>query len=220
MKQRYLTESNIQDVTSGIINKCFDVHNRKHKVEFEKNRVALIVVDMQNYFLSPDSPAFIPSAEAITDNINKLIEAFDSSNQPVIFTRHSNTHDNAGMMAVWWSRLLSADSNYFPISDKIDYSDRFVTIDKHQYDAFYQTKLEDILLSANINTLVITGVMTNLCVETTARTAFIRNFQVVLPADATAAYNLEFHEASLLNLSYMASEICSTNDLIGRLNYN
>ena len=59
--------------------------------------------------------------------------------------------------------------------------------------------------------------MTNLCCETTARSAFIRGFDVIMPVDATAAYNYEFHLATFLNLAYMFTRPVKTESLVGML---
>lgn len=77
-----------------------------------------------------------------------------------------------------------------------------VLLNKTQYDAFYETDLNEILARNHISQVVITGVMTHLCCETTARSAFVRGFNVFLPVDATATYNREFHQSSLQNLSH------------------
>ena len=71
-------------------------------IVFHPERAALLVLDMQDYFLREGSHAFIPSAPAILPNIEKLIESFYEANRPVIFTRHLNT--DAGMMSRWWAR--------------------------------------------------------------------------------------------------------------------
>ena len=85
---------------------------------------------------------------------------------------------------------------------------------KAQFDAFFETDLEERLKEAGIKQLIITGVMTNLCVESTARSAFIKGFDVVLPVDATAAYNYEFHLATFLNYAYLFTRPVKTADLI------
>ena len=75
-------------------------------------------------------------------------------------------------------------------------------LEKEQYDAFFGTDLEDWLRERNVQQLVIGGVMTHLCCETTARSAFIRGFEVFFLIDGTATYTLEFHRSSLLTLSH------------------
>ncbi|MCK4594746.1 isochorismatase family protein, partial [bacterium] len=68
--------------------------------------------------------------------------------------------------------------------------------------AFFETPLEALLNEKQVTQLVICGVMTHLCCETTARSAFVRGFQVILPVDATATYTKELHRATLLTLSH------------------
>ena len=75
-------------------------------------------------------------------------------------------------------------------------------LDKSQYDAFYQTSLEGHLRAEGVTQVVICGVMTHLCCETTARSAFTRGFQVFFTVDGTATYNMDHHRATLVNLSH------------------
>ena len=89
-----------------------------------------------------------------------------------------------------------------PLSQITPELDAGYTIEKTQYDAFYQTALEDLLKEKGITQVVITGVMTHLCCETTARSAFMRGFTVFFPIDGTATYNEDFHRSTLLNLSH------------------
>lgn len=72
--------------------------------------------------------------------------------------------------------------------------------DKTRYDAFHGTQLEAELLQRGIRTVAISGVLTNMCCETTARAAFVRDFDVIFLADANATTFHEAHRASLRNL--------------------
>ena len=73
---------------------------------------------------------------------------------------------------------------------------------KHRYSAFYNTDLETILRCLKVEDLVITGIMTNMCCESTARDAYFRDYRVFFPADGTGSINEEMHLASLLNLAF------------------
>ncbi len=64
------------------------------------------------------------------------------------------------------------------------------------------TSLEQELRSRGVEQVVVTGVMTHLCCETTARTAFVRGFEVFFCVDGTATYTEAFQRASLLNLAH------------------
>jgi nicotinamidase-related amidase len=75
-------------------------------------------------------------------------------------------------------------------------------VDKHRYSSFYNTDLETVLRCMKIEDLIITGVMTGMCCESTARNAYYRDYRVFFPADSTGRINEEMHLASLLNLSF------------------
>nr|MBN1164530.1 isochorismatase family protein [Candidatus Krumholzibacteriota bacterium] len=176
---------------------------------------ALLVLDMQDYFLREDSHAFIPSAPAIIPAVNKLAVSFQAGGRPVWFTRHLNTREDAGMMDPWWRELISGEEASSRISAALDTRGAEVII-KSQYDAFYRTGLEEELHRRKVKQLVITGVMTHLCCESTARSAFARGFAVFLPVDATATYNRNFHRASLLNLAHGVAIPLLASDIWGR----
>ena len=165
------------------------------------HQAALLVLDMQRYFLDETSHAFIPSAPAIIPRIQSLQSTFINRHLPVIHTRHMNTPQNAGLMNSWWKELMIETNPLSEITADIQNNYAAVFI-KSQYDAFYKTDLEQWLIGKHISQVVITGVMTHLCCETTARSAFMRGFQVFFTVDATATYNRQFHQASLLNLTH------------------
>jgi isochorismate hydrolase len=90
-------------------------------------------------------------------------------------------------------------------------------IHKSTYDAFQGTELQDELISRNINTVVVTGTMTNLCCETTARSAFCKNFDVLFVGDATSTCSDEMHHSSLINLSFGFARVVGTRQLLKQL---
>ena len=174
---------------------------RHHIQPFTPQASALLILDMQDYFLEPDSHAYIPSAAAILPNLKALIDAYALHRLPVIFTQHLNTPENAGSMKTWWHDLIAPQNSLSAITDQIDLS-KGTLVQKTQYDAFYNTDLEDLLRGKNVRQVVICGVMTHLCCETTARSAFVRGFEVFFTIDGTATYNQDFHLATLMNLSH------------------
>ena len=80
---------------------------------------------------------------------------------------------------------------------------------------FIRRDLEKLLREKGVTQVVICGVMTHLCCETTARSAFMRGFEVFFPVDGTATYNLAFHRASLINLAHGFATIVLMKDTIG-----
>ena len=105
------------------------------------------------------------------------------------------------MMAFWWRDLVNVNDSMSHLIEELEPS-KGIVINKSQYDAFYNTELESLLKANEVTQVVICGVMTHLCCETTARSAFVRGFRVFFTVDGTATYNEDFHVASLLNLSH------------------
>jgi isochorismate hydrolase len=138
--------------------------------------------------------------------LHDLVTAYAACHLPIIYTRHVNTTHNAGLMASWWCDLIQPDSLLSQIAAQFDLSLGRV-LQKTQYDAFYQTDLEGLLRSQGVSQVVIGGVMTHLCCETTARVAFGCGFEVFFLVDGTATYTEAHHRASLLNLAHGFAEL-------------
>lgn len=167
-----------------------------------KSGAALLVVDMQRYFLDPRSHAFIPGALEVLPNILQLVAAFRQASLPVLFTRHGNRAEDAGAMMRWWGGVLETHSAYWALHEDISaLAAEEDLIDKSRYDAFFGTDLHGRFQSAGVTEIHVCGVMTHLCCETTARSAFVLDYDVVVVADATASYNYALHLGSLRNLA-------------------
>lgn len=158
------------------------------------------MIDLQDYFTDKISHAYIPASAEIMPKIKELVQFFHRSDRPVIFTRHIDV-DESNVMNRWWNDMIREDNPLSMINQGLN-TDKGKIIIKHQYDAFYETGLEDFLQKHNVSQVVITGVVTHLCCETTARSAFVRNYEVFFVTDCAAAKNRENHKAAILNLSY------------------
>jgi len=216
LKKAYFNSENINQAATGLQKEILLVNPRKKEWQSNVYRTGLLVTDMQEYFTHKDSHAFIPSSEAIIPKINLLIDYFREQDLPVLFTRHYNKVENSGMMGSWWQDVLDRNKSEFQLTDRIRSLPDDHVIDKEQYDAFHETKLEEILKMKRINNLVIAGVMTNLCCETTLRSAFVRGFQTCMPIDTTATYNIKFHFSTFLNLSFGFSPLMLSGEFTGQ----
>ncbi len=215
IKERYFTPQNLDQQAIELYTQVRG-SSRDTRLPYHPRESALLVLDMQEYFLTPASHAFVPSAPAIVAGIARLIEACTSSGRPIIFTQHVNTEGDAGMMSVWWKDMITAENAYHRIIPEFDLT-RGTLIQKTQYDAFYQTRLEQTLTEHAVRQVVICGVMTHLCCETTARSAFMRGFTVFFPVDGTATYNLDFHRATLTNLAHGFACVVLMKDILQAL---
>jgi nicotinamidase-related amidase len=116
-------------------------------------------------------------------------------------------------MATWWSELITPEHPLAHLDPQLPIANGELII-KSQYDAFYNTSLETILQKQAVTQVVICGVMTHLCCETTVRSAFIRGYEVLFPIDGTATYNRHFHLATLTNLAHGFTSIVTMDDLL------
>ena len=215
-KTKYFTEATINDIAISMYHKL-DIKLDLHKGQLIPTKTALLILDMQEFFHNEYSHAFIPSAQAVIKPIKTLTNLFINNNLTIITTKHINTKVNAKQMDYWWRDILTKDSEYSQIIADFDLPQAGL-ITKTQYDTFYNTNLNEILQKNNITQLIITGVMTHLCCETTARSAFVRGYNVFFPIDGTATYNEDFHTASLTNLAHGFVNITTIKDLVDSFN--
>lgn len=212
MKNTYFTTDSIEKKAQELMDDVKKYRNN-HPLDMTIQNAALLIIDMQDYFLKPSSHAFVPSAVAIIENIKQLASCFHSNNQPIIFTRHCNTESNAKNMKTWWKELILEQHPLSQITNAFSHiPGRIIT--KPQYDAFYDTNLEEMLHKQHKTHLVVTGIVSHLCVETTIRSAFIRGFSITVPVDGIASYSEAFHKATLLTISHGCATPVLTNELI------
>jgi isochorismate hydrolase len=171
------------------------------KNELDLDRAGLLVIDMQDFFLSEKSHAYVPDSKIILERIKSLIDRFKAKDLTVFQTRHLNTSADAYNMSKWWDGIIQKDDWNSNISSELQ-DESIPVIVKSQYDSFYNTDFENLLREKGIEQIIICGLMTHLCCETTARSAFVRGFKVFFLYDMTASYNREFHNSTLMNLSH------------------
>ncbi|XP_050216006.1 nicotinamidase 2-like [Mercurialis annua] len=159
----------------------------------------LLVIDAQNYFSSILKP--------ILPNLLKTIHLCRHANIPIFFTRHRHQSPaDYGMLGEWWDNELVMDgtveSQLMPEIEGAVVKKEYEVVEKNTYSAFANTGLYERLTEMGVEEVIVSGVMTNLCCETTARDAFVRGFRVFFSTDATGTVDAELHEATLKNLAY------------------
>jgi isochorismate hydrolase len=212
MKEMYFTDLSLDQQACDLFQQVSEMTEIR-KLEFQPARSALLVLDLQSYFLDPASHAYIPSAGAILDGILQLVDEFSAHQRPIFFSQHLNTAEDAGSMSTWWKDLVTPDHPQRGIIPEIDLAVGRL-IQKCQYDAFFRTSLDERLRESGVTQVVICGVMTHLCCESTARSAFMHGYEVFFPVDGTATYNLTYHRASLVNLAHGFASLYFVKDIL------
>jgi nicotinamidase-related amidase len=191
----------------------------RHELRLNVAASALLVVDMQQFFLDPASPTFTCGGVAILPTVKQLVGALRRAGRPVIFTRHVHhpADLDSGIMGWWWEGKCLEGSPESEIHPDLAPMPGEKVVFKHRYSAFYNTDLETVLRCLKVEDVVVSGVMTNLCCESTARDAYYRDYRVFIPADGTGSINEEMHVASLLNLAFGFACVTTTDAIIGQL---
>lgn len=198
----YVTVENIEPKTQAWLNQIRPYN--QHEMRLNVAASALLVVDMQMFFLDPASPTFTCGGVAILPAVKRLIDAFRRARRPVIFTRHVHHPGDldAGIMGWWWEGKCLEGSPESEIHADLAPMPGEKVVLKHRYSAFYNTDLETVLRCLKVEDIIVSGIMTNMCCESTARDAYYRDYRVFLPADGTGSICEEMHLASLLNLAF------------------
>jgi ureidoacrylate peracid hydrolase len=172
---------------------------------------ALLVVDVQNDFCHEEGGFgklgvdLGPIHQAVT-SLLRLIDEARRVKLPVIFIR--THHDESNNSEAWLTRSthrargkeICETGSWGAEFYRVQPSPNEVVIIKHRYSGFVGTTLEVVLRSLQRRSVLVTGVATNVCVESTARDAFMRDYHVVVVEDCTAAATKEEHDASHHNI--------------------
>ncbi len=213
----YVTPETLEERTRGWL-EAIEPYNR-HKLTLEADKAALLVIDMQNFFVDPQGAAHMPETQAILPGIRSLVEMFRSRARPVIFTSHAHTSPelDGGILRWWWADMCLEGTRDAEIHPEIAPLPGEKVIRKHRYSAFYNTDLETVLRCLRIGDLVITGVMTNVCCDSTARDAYFRDHRVFFLADGTAASDEELHLSALRGLAYAFAHVTRVETILRQL---
>ena len=198
--------------------------------EFDARRSALIVIDMQNAFVAPGcSRLQVPVAREIVPAINRLAAAFRAAGGTVVWT-HMAAYDD-GSWDVHFHRFMNAErraailrtlargSEGYALYPELKADPADLIVEKTRYSVFHPgaSRLDEELRARGIDTVVITGTLTNVCCESSARDAMMLDYNVVFVSDATAAKTDAAHNATLATMMQVFADVMSTEEVESRL---
>ena len=186
---------------------------------------ALIVVDVQNDFVSPEGSASkrgedVGAAMAMIPNLTGLIDQARKVGLTIIYIRttHSDWTDTASW--VYRTSQKSGLSTCREGSWGAEFYDGIAPLPtervviKHRYSAFINTDLNTVLKARGIQSVLVCGVATNVCVETTARDGYMYDYYVTMIDDCSAAYDAKLHMSTLENIRRHFGLVASSNQII------
>jgi len=228
----------ISALTSGLVSDVALLHAEPQSLEIDRQSTAIIVIDMQNAFVSKGGMyelrgIDISGCQKIIEPIRQVIRAAHVRGIKVVYivTRYSpDLHEGGGPNSPnWYKGTLTTYHKHPEWGDKLltrytwgaevvrelnpDKDD--IVIEKARYNAFFETNLDDILRNFNIKYLLFTGVATNVCVEATIRDAYYRDYFPILISDAVANTGPQFiQEATIFNVKRYYGWVTTTEDAV------
>ena len=191
------------------------------------DKTALLVVDMQNFFMEEGQALEVPAARDIVPNINHLADAMRTAGGTVVWIKMTLNNEDLDQWPVFLPvngrrekfKPVAAGEHGNDLWSTLEVSDSDLIIEKRRFSAFIQgsSGLHEEMQKRGIDTLVIVGTLTNVCCESTARDAMMLNYRVLMVSDANATLTEEAHRAALLNILFVFGDVQSTADVIGML---
>jgi len=222
-------------IPQSVIDRVVARNGREHVYEdLDPAKTALVVVDMQNAFmLAGVAHALCPMAEKIVPNVNRLAEAVRATGGAVVWIKTTFTSDALRSWSTYFEMVtpqlraqritaLTADSRGHELWATLDVRPDDLIVEKDRFSAFIQgsSNLADVLRDRGVDTILVTGTVTNVCCESTARDAMMLNFKTVMVTDGNAAMTDEDHNASLCAFYLTFGDIMSTETLVACLERN
>jgi ureidoacrylate peracid hydrolase len=188
---------------------------------------AVIVVDVQNDFCRAEGALgkageSTAAALEMIPNLQRLLTAARANGTAVIFVR--TIHESVTDSSAWTWRMAGSVGNCCrkntwgaEFTEVAPLPDEPVVI-KHRYSAFINTRLDSVLRTLKVENLIMTGVSTNVCVESTARHGYMLDYNIVFMSDCTAAFSAAEHEMSLYNMRTHFGVVATADEVIAAWN--
>jgi len=185
---------------------------------FDPDRTAVVAVDMQNGFCHPDGSLYAPGSEAAVDDVAALLDRARAAGAQVVFTR--DVHPPAQFDDTHyydefdrWGEHVVEGSWEAEIVDDLAVEPADHVVEKHTYDAFYETEIDGWLSARGVDELVICGTLANVCVLHTAGSAGLRDYRPVLVEDAIGAIEPDHREYALDHAEWLFGEVTTREEL-------
>ena len=171
------------------------------RVQVRPGTTALLIVDMQNDFVDPQGRLSVASARETVPAIRRLRDLARAHGIPVVYTQDWHRADDPEF-ALWGLHAVEGTWGA-EVSPELAPGPGDLVIRKVRYDAFYGTALEHELRQRQIDTLIVTGTVSNICVLHTAGSAALRWFRIIVPVDAVSALEEFDQQAAFRQIAFL-----------------
>ncbi|MFQ5971896.1 MAG: isochorismatase family protein [Alphaproteobacteria bacterium] len=220
------------EIPPYVVERVMARRGRLHAYEsLDPGATALVVIDMQGFFLSPGVPTEVPKARDIVPNINRLANAVRRAGGPVVWVRMTLSGEGESSWPSFFSHVISPElgakmrtdlgegSAHHRLWPDLDARPEDLHLEKTRFSAFIAgaSDIEARLRGRGIDTVLMTGTLTNVCCESSARDAMMLGFKVVMVSDANAARHDTEHAAALITFIQSFGDVRTTEEVIGLL---
>ena len=187
-------------------------------MKFEPESTAVVVVDMQNGFCHPDGSLYAPASEDALADVTDVVSTAREADATVVYTRDVHPPEQFegnhyyDEFARWGEHVLE-DSWEAELHADLDVRDDDHVVEKHTYDAFYQTELEGYLKARKIRDLVLCGTLANVCVLHTAGSAGLRDFRPVVVEDTVGYIEEDHKEYAVEHSDWLFGETATKDEI-------
>ena len=221
-----------ESIPQSVIDEVIKHRGREHIFDdLDPAKTALVVVDMQNGFMMPGvAHALCEEAVNIVPNINRIADAVRKTGGTVVWIKNTSTAETRQSWSVKAdmdgpertaerSEAMAPGSKGHELWAELDVKPDDLVVRKTRFSAFIQgsSNLETLLRGRGVDTVIVAGTVTNVCCESTARDAMMRNFKTIMVTDANAANSDALHNASLTAFYLTFGDIMPTDMLIATL---
>ena len=189
----------------------------------DPKRTALIVVDMQNSFVAEGGTYETPPAREMIPRMERLIAFAREHGLPIVWTQSDHSAPHSGIMLRKFPiiredrELWKGEPSFDLYAEMVQPAEGEFRVVKHKYDAFWETDLDAILRNSGVDTLIVAGTATNVCCESTARSAFFRDYNVVFLSDCTASFDQGMHDAALKTIDLFFGRVVTTDEAVAEM---
>lgn len=198
-------------------------------MKYSIDKTALLIVDLQNDFVRVGAGMEVPDTRGTIEANQKLIAFARANDMPVIYTKFMAGPKRT---LLWnWSPQIEAVNacvrgfkRYYPDVDKeLDCTDVIAElypvegdyiVEKYGYSSFRNTNLLDVLYSIDRDTIIVTGTVTQICIEDTVHEAFHNRINVIVAGDAVSSFDKELHDAALKNIDMKYGAVMNSGSII------
>jgi ureidoacrylate peracid hydrolase len=217
------------EIPAEILARSKRARGRDHILEkINPAHSAHVIVDLQNGFMANGALVEVPVAREMIPNVNRISAAIRSAGGLNVFLRYTYDEAEQQPWVSWYQTYMAPEiSAAFRVAFSrgaepwqlwplLEVEDGDLIIEKTRFSAFIPgtCRLDEVLRARGIETIIITGTVTNVCCESTARDAMQRNYNVVFVADGTAALTEAEHNATLSNMTMLFADVMTTVEVV------